>query len=327
MAIFGIDISTYQRGMDLGQAKREGVQFAIIRGMYGNGKDTAFESNYQKAKNAGLGVGVYWWTRAVNEAQAREEAQILVDTCLKGKQFEYPIYIDVEDGLLQGLGKNKVDAIITAALTTLEKNGYYAGFYMNQNWYNNYCNGASLAKRFTAWIAKWVNAYPGSQMWQFGGETNPIRTNRVAGQVCDQDYCYVDFPSIIKKGGFNGYGKNTPVTPTPQPAPAPKPTTTTYTVKAGDTLSGIASRYGTTYQELARINGIADPNKIYPGQVLKINGTSSKPSSSAKTYTVKAGDTLSGIAAKFGTTYQKIARDNGIKNANLIYPGQVLVIK
>ena len=87
MATFGIDISTYQRDMNLGQAKNEGVKFAIIRGMYGNGKDTAFESNYQKAKNAGLGVGVYWWTRAVNEAQASEEAQILVNTCLKGKQF------------------------------------------------------------------------------------------------------------------------------------------------------------------------------------------------------------------------------------------------
>lgn len=325
MAIFGIDISTYQRDMNLGVAKNEGVRFAIIRGMYGNKKDTAFESNYQKAKAQGLGVGCYWWTRAVNEAQAREEAQILVDTCLKGKQFDYPIYIDVEDGLLQNLGKSKVDAIITSALTTLEKNGYYAGFYMNQNWYNNYCNGSSLAKRFTSWIAKWSTSQPVCDMWQFGGETNYIRTNKIAGMTCDQDYAYKDFPSIIKKGGFNGYGKNTPVTPTPQPAPAPQPTTTTYTVQKGDTLSGIASKYGTTYQELARINGISDPNKIYPGQVLKINGTAPAPSTT--TYIVKAGDTLSGIASKFGTTWQRLAQVNGIKDPNKIYPNQKLVIK
>ena len=100
------DISVWQKDMNLSQAKVEGVNFAIIRGAYGNKKDTAFESNYAKAKANNLGVGVYWWTRAVNEAQAKEEAQLLIDNCLKGKQFEYPIYIDVEDSLLSNLGTN-----------------------------------------------------------------------------------------------------------------------------------------------------------------------------------------------------------------------------
>ena len=80
---------------------------------------------------------------------------------------------------------------------------------------------------------------------------------------------------------------------------------TTYTVQAGDTLSGIASKYGTTYQELARINNIANPNVIYPGQVIKINGGTVE-----KTYTVKSGDTLSGIANKYGTTWQNIYNNN-----------------
>jgi LysM repeat protein len=117
--------------------------------------------------------------------------------------------------------------------------------------------------------------------------------------------------------------------PTPAPAPAPQPSYTLYTVRKGDTLSGIASRYGTTYQKIAADNGIANPNLIYPGQVLKIYpaGGGSSSGGSTKTYTVKKGDTLSGIAAKFGTTYQKIAKDNNIANPNLIYPGQVLVIK
>lgn len=98
---------------------------------------------------------------------------------------------------------------------------------------------------------------------------------------------------------------------------------TTYTVKSGDTLSEIAMKYGTTYQELARINNIANPNVIYPGQVIKINGTAET------TYTVKSGDTLSGIANKYGTTWQKLYEKN--KNVigndpNLIKPGQVLKI-
>lgn len=99
---------------------------------------------------------------------------------------------------------------------------------------------------------------------------------------------------------------------------------TTYTVQAGDTLSGIASKYGTTYQELARINNIANPNVIYPGQVIKINGGTVE-----KIYTVKSGDTLSGIANKYGTTWQNIYNKNRDiigSNPNLIKPGQVLKI-
>lgn len=103
--------------------------------------------------------------------------------------------------------------------------------------------------------------------------------------------------------------------------------TNTYTVKLGDTLSGIASKFGTTYQNLASINGITNPNKIYVGQVLKITGQSQNVQQvQEKTYIVKAGDTLSGIASKFGTTYQAIAQKNGIANPNKIYAGQVLKI-
>ena len=340
MKTLGIDISVWQKDMNLEVAKNEGVNFTIIRGAYGNKKDTSFESNYSKAKAQGLGVGVYWWTRAVNEAQAKEEAELLIKNCLKGKQFEYPIYIDVEDKLLANLGKDKVDAIITSACKTLEANGYYAGFYLNENWYKNMCNGSKLAKRFTVWLAKWSKSeqtsYP---MWQFGGETNYIRSNKIAGMTCDQDYCFVDFPTIIKNAGLNGFGKKTNETkPQTQPETTQKPVVSNvstkndeivYVVKKGDTLSKIASKYGTTYQTLASYNGIINPNVINVGQVIKIpNGTMSHiTNTSPRTYIVKKGDTLSSIAAKYGTTYKKIARDNNIADPNKIYPGQKLIIR
>lgn len=97
----------------------------------------------------------------------------------------------------------------------------------------------------------------------------------------------------------------------------------TYTVQAGDTLTAIANKYGTTVDSLVALNSIADKNKIYVGQILKISGTTSNNSTS---YTVQAGDTLSGIASKFGTTYQELARINNISNPNLIYVGQVIKI-
>lgn len=105
---------------------------------------------------------------------------------------------------------------------------------------------------------------------------------------------------------------------------------TVYTVKAGDTLSGIATKYGTTYQKLAAYNGISNPNKISVGQKIKIPGAGSSGSTSAgggdTVYTVKAGDTLSGIAAKYGTTYQTLASYNGISNPNKISVGQKIKI-
>lgn len=110
----------------------------------------------------------------------------------------------------------------------------------------------------------------------------------------------------------------------------------TYTVKAGDTLSAIASRYSTSSSTLASLNSLSNPNLIYVGQVLKVSSnasTNSSTSSSANStvttaasYTVKAGDTLSAIAAKYGTTYQALASTNSISNPNDIYVGQVIKV-
>lgn len=108
--------------------------------------------------------------------------------------------------------------------------------------------------------------------------------------------------------------------------------TINYTVKAGDTLSEIALRFGTTVDAITKLNGISNPNLIYSGQVLKIptsnsSGSNLSSSTSTITYTIKAGDTLSEIALKFGTTVDAITKLNGISNPNLIYVGQVLTIK
>lgn len=124
-------------------------------------------------------------------------------------------------------------------------------------------------------------------------------------------------PDIIQVGQqikVNGTG----TVPTPPKQTQQK----TYRVKSGDTLSEIAQRFGTTTNQLASRNGIANANLIRVGQVLSIGGATSQPA--ARTYTVKSGDTLSEIAQRLGTTTKQLQTKNNIKNANLINVGQKL---
>ena len=132
-----------------------------------------------------------------------------------------------------------------------------------------------------------------------------------------------DFDGAFTVGSSNpGTVPSTPI-PAPQPVEhVGHPATGTYTVQPGDTLSGIAAKFGTTYQILSAINGIGDPNQIWPGQVLKVTGTASQES----TYYVQSGDTLSSIATKFGTTISNLVSLNHISNPNVIYVGQKIYV-
>lgn len=237
-------------------------------------------------------------------AQAESEAQHAL-RCVKGYKLSYPIYLDLEHAGTEAGAVERAKRfgdIIEAA-------GYWCGIYANLNWWNNYLPGLD---RFTKWIAQYNSKcdYTGKNkdMWQY---TSGGRVAGIGGNV-DMNECYRDLPKEI------GGGSTTPSTPKPTPAPAPA--SKTHTVQSGETLSGIAAKYGTTYQHLAQINGINNPDLIYAGQVLKIDGAAAP----AKTYTVQGGDTLSGIAARYGTTYQKLAQINGIINPDLIHPGQVI---
>ena len=267
--VFGIDISKWQKGIDLQTAKNEGVKFAILRAGYtgssdgvSKAKDDQFETHYKNVKANGLGVGAYWFSRATTYEKGKAEAEYMYNNCLKGKQFEYPIYIDVEDSYYQQrAGKKAVANAIKGFCEYLEDKGYYVGVYANVNWYKNYIDTESL-NAYDKWIASWGSKkpeYPDGGLWQFGGESNYIRSNKIAGKVCDQNYAYKDYPTIMKNNGLNGFNK--------------KQTTSkiiTYTVKSGDTLSGIAKKYDTTYQKIASDNKISNPDKIYPGQNLII---------------------------------------------------------
>lgn len=314
-AVFGIDISTWQKGFDFSKAKNEGVQFVILRGMYGNAKDVTFEEHYKKAKAQGLAIGVYQWGRAANVAQAREEAQLLIDHCLKGKQFEYPIYYDVEDNILLNKGVNETTEIIKAWAETIENSGYFAGIYMNQSCFENEVLGKQLADKYSQWRAKWttIDKKPETQMWQFGGETNLIRTNKVAGVVCDQDLAFQDFPTIIKRAGLNGFqSSSTPI--------FPKPTKSTTDIA----LEVINGKWGN-----GNSRKVALENAGYTYSIIQteVNRLLSNNHSTAEYYTIVQGDNLNKIAKKYGTTVNQLVSWNNIKNANLIYVGQKIRVR
>lgn len=102
-----------------------------------------------------------------------------------------------------------------------------------------------------------------------------------------------------------------------------------YTVKRGDTLSQIANAYGVSVSHIVEMNNIQNPNLIYPGEKLRItesSNTNLNPVTRNNYYTVQTGDTLSGIALKYGVTVNYLVNLNGIRNPNLIYPGQMIKI-
>lgn len=334
MKKLGIDISKHQGDINLADLKDK-VEFVIIRAGYSNSIDPKFERNYNLCKELGIPVGTYWYSYALNEDAAKKEANTFLNV-LKGKQFEYPVYLDMEDAdgwkKRHGYNFDNSKAISEAFCSIVEGAGYYTGIYASKSWFDTYLKSLD---RYNKWIAHWSNVSyedkSGVGMHQY---TSKLKLNGYSGNL-DGDYAHTDFPTIIKSGGLNGYGKGTETKTSnsePKPAESSKSQTsseTIYIVKKGDTLSGIASKYGTTYQVLASYNGISNPNLIGVEQVIKIpNGTMSHiTNTSSRTYIVKSGDNLSSIAKKYGTTYQKIAKDNNISNPNKIYPGQKLIIK
>lgn len=221
MKEFGIDISAWQGNYNLRRAKDEGVKFVIIKGGGGDDglyKDSRFEQNYQKAKDLRLPVGVYWFSRALSVEAAREEAAYFYEKCLKGRQFELPVYIDVENKRQLNLGKRVLTDIILTWLNYLENKNYYVGIYSSASFFRTYMYDDEL-RLYPHWVAQWAKAYTGDAgLWQFGGETNFIRSNKVAGQTTDQNYMLKDYPTFIKKSGLNGFGSDEK----PQPTPTPK---------------------------------------------------------------------------------------------------------
>ena len=232
----GIDVSVHNGNIDWNRVKSAGIDFAILRAGYGrlaSQKDERFEQNYSGAKAAGVPVGAYWYSYAMSEDEARLEADVFLSV-IKGKQFEFPVYYDVEEKKQFALGKEKVSAIMRAFLERVEAAGYFVGLYGSASSLTTH-TADDIKSRYTIWLAHWVNqtSYGGAYgIWQ---HSEKGRVDGINGNM-DLDICYKDFPTIIKGKGLNGWGK---AEPTSTPAPDKPDITVTATIKIGtDTYKG-----------------------------------------------------------------------------------------
>lgn len=153
---YGVDISTYNKNIDYNKIK-ENIGFAIIRAGFGvsylpeKQKDVMFETHYIGCKNAGIPVGAYYYQYANEIGEGKKEAE----NCLKyiaGKNFDLPIFYDVEDGSVSGLSKETLTAIVKEFCETIKAAGYKAGVYASKSWLNSKLDVEQL-KEYTIWAA------------------------------------------------------------------------------------------------------------------------------------------------------------------------------
>ena len=334
MSLKGIDISNHQRGLDLSKID---CDFVIIKATEGKSYvDPSCDAFFQKALSLGKKLGIYHFANN-SDNTAKQEADWFIQNTRGYIGKAIPV-LDWEDNIT-----DNVPWALEWLQRVEEAYGCKPMIYMSESVVNRHDWSSVANANYGIWVAKYRDNLPDYNydmskagnmpsikywstmaLWQW---TSTGRLNGWNGNL-DLDVFYGDATAWDKYLG-SGSGVVTPSNPKPSaPVEQPSESYQTYTVQSGDTLSGIAAKFGTTYQKIAADNGIANPNIIHPGQVLKIYGGSnqSNSTSSYQTYTVKSGDTLSGIGSKFGVPYQKIAADNNISNPNLIYPGQVLKI-
>lgn len=322
-----IDVSRWQNNIDFAKVKASGIEGVIIKaggsdsGFY---KDSKFEQNYANAKAVGLHVGAYYFVGkgCTSTVDGRADGERFANL-IAGKQFDLPVYMDVESTPTSAR-TGATDAAI-AFCSYLESKGYYVGIYASDiSGFKDRLDYSRLKDRFTSWVARYGSEPKYATKWDMWQYTSTGRVNGIAGNV-DMDDCRADFPSIIINGGFNGYSKSTPTpVPVPQPTPAPTPAK-----KSNDEIANevIAGKWGNGNERKARLTAAGyDYNAIQSLVNQKLGGA--KPARPAvQYYTVQRGDNLTRIANKYGTSVNQLVAWNGIKNANLIYAGQKLRVK
>ena len=229
----GLDISEHQAGMDLQLIKNAGFDYVIIRAGVklnagSNRKDYNFEDFYKQARKVGLDVGTYYYSQAKSKSEAIEEAKCFLEY-IKGKTFEYPVYLDFESSSVRdalGSSSSKATEICYAFMDTMRDAGYLVGLYGYASWFDDGYSGwmasklnNDIGKKYEFWMANYFNNMKPENtktanyknkygMYQY--TSSRTLAGWKEGQPedkrgLDHNVCYKDYPAIVKQYGFNGY--------------------------------------------------------------------------------------------------------------------------
>ena len=189
--VYGIDVSRYQGDIDWAQVAASGVKFALLRAGSQNNSgpyiDPYFERNYADAKAAGIAVGAYIYTYAETEAEQNDEILTILPA-LEGKTFEYPVFVDVEDKSLTGIGKAALTHLVKRYMDIIDQKGFVPGWYSYTNYINSYLCPEVLAD-YPLWVADYRSSlgYTGDyHIWQY---TSSGTVPGISGKVdLNRDY-------------------------------------------------------------------------------------------------------------------------------------------
>ena len=157
MKVNCVDISTWNTGVNYRAVRSDGIIAAILRAGYGretSQEDSRFETHYKGCRDAGLKVGVYWYSYADSVDDAEQEARACLSV-LGGRHLDLPVYFDMEESWQTSMGRGTLTAMAKRFCDTIEAGGYRAGVYSNLNWFGNYLNYDALRARYSIWLAQW----------------------------------------------------------------------------------------------------------------------------------------------------------------------------
>lgn len=310
----GIDISEFQGEIDFEEVRRSGIEAVYIRVGAGEYTDEYFAENYERAKAAGLKIGFYHYITARSVDQGRRQARFFASLAA-GREPDMRLAMDFE--YFGSLSVSQINAISEAyldELTALTKRE--AVIYSDLSNARNIFSRA-LAEKYPLWAAQYGADEPSAngkwREWVGFQYTDEGRIGGIYGNV-DRNI-FTEGIFLSDSGRIDGE-KRTSV--------RARTRTLTVYVRAGDTLWAIAREYGTTVEAIARENRIADPNRIFAGERLRI--TLPARGNGEEIYTVRRGDTPISIAGKFGVTLSALEDRNGLERGEMIYAGDKLSI-
>lgn len=203
----GIDVSTWQGKVNWKKVKAAGVKFVMIRVGYGKGRygsknctvDNRFADYVEGASEAGIPIGIYFYSYATSEKQALAEAEFTIKQ-LEGIPVSFPVAYDIEDDyILKKTTKKERTAMAKTYMDTIAAAGYYPMFYCNQYWYNE-CLDAEQLKDYDFWYARYTNKEPDiteypCSIWQ---ATSMQKLSGITENTVDIDFLYKDYSDIIE---------------------------------------------------------------------------------------------------------------------------------